>query len=128
MALEKGLEAEITRAIGAPMSAEAYGNAGFPVLGTPALIGLCEEAGIKAIASAIGPSEGSVGTKINVAHLAATPLGEEVHVRVRLVEVDGRRLVFELEARDAARPILTGEMERFVVDVSRFMAKALRKA
>ena len=48
MAIERGLEAEIKRVVGASMSAEAYGNTGFPVLGTPALIGLCEEAGIKA--------------------------------------------------------------------------------
>ena len=126
MAVEKGLEAEIKRVVGASMSAEAYGNAGFPVLGTPALIGLCEEAGIKAIASSIGPNEGSVGTKINVAHLAATPLGEEVRVRARLVEVDGRRLVFELDASDAVRPIAKGEMERFLVDIPRFLAKTVR--
>jgi len=126
MAPEKGLEAEIKRVVGASMSAEAYGNTGFPVLGTPALVGLCEEAGIKAVAPALGPNEGTVGTKINVAHLAATPVGEEVRVHARLTEVDGRRLVFELEATDAVRPIAKGEMERFLVDVPRFMAKAAR--
>ena len=128
MAVEKGLEAEITRVVGASMSAEAYGNTGFPVFGTPALIGLCEEAGVRAVASELGPNEGTVGTKINIEHLAATPLGEEVRVHALLVEVDGRRLVFELDASDAVRPILKGTMERFVVDVPRFMAKAARKA
>ena len=128
MALQAGLEAEINRVVGASMSAEAYGNTGFPVFGTPALIGLCEEAGIRAVASALGPNEGTVGTKITIEHLAATPLGEEVRVHARLVEVDGRRLVFELDASDTARPILKGQMERFLVDVPRFMAKVARKA
>jgi len=82
MAVVKGLEAEIKRVVRAPMSAEAYGNAGFPVLGTPALIGL--------------------------------------------LEIDGRRLVFELDASDAVRPIAKGEMERFLVDIPRFLAKTVR--
>jgi fluoroacetyl-CoA thioesterase len=126
MAVEKGLEAEIKRVVGASMSAEAYGNAGFPVLGTPALIGLLEEAGIKAVAPGLAPNEGTVGTRIDIAHLAATPLGEEVRVHARLVEVDGRRLVFELDASDAVRPIAKGEMERFLVDIPRFLAKTVR--
>jgi predicted thioesterase len=126
MAVEKGLEAEIKRVVREAMSAEAYGNTGFPVLGTPALIGLLEEAGIKAVAPGLGPNEGTVGTRINIAHLAATPLGEEVRVHARLVEIDGRRLVFELDASDAVRPIATGEMERFLVDIPRFLAKTVR--
>jgi fluoroacetyl-CoA thioesterase len=126
MTVEKGLEAEIKRVVGAPMSAEAYGNTGFPVLGTPALIGLLEEAGIKAVTPGLGPNEGTVGTRINIAHLAATPLGEEVRVHARVIEVDGRRLVFELDASDAVRPIAKGEMERFLVDIPRFLAKTVR--
>jgi len=126
LALEKGLQAEVTRVVGATMSAEAFGNAGFSVLGTPALIGLLEEAGIKAVAPRLAPNEGTVGTKITVAHLAATPLGEEVRAHARLTEVAGRRLVFELEASDAVRPIAKGQMERFVVDIPRFLAKTVR--
>ena len=123
MELQAGLVGEIRRVVSESTSAERYGNTGFPVLGTPALVGLFEEAGMAAIAGALAPNEGSVGTRVNVRHLAATPMGEEVRVTAKLVTVDGRRLVFALEAADAVRPIADGEMERFVVDVSRFIAK-----
>lgn len=123
MELQAGLVGEIRRVVSESTSAERYGNKGFPVLGTPALVGLFEEAGMAAIAGALAPNEGSVGTRVNVRHLAATPMGEEVRVTARLVTVEGRRLVFALEASDAVRSIADGEMERFVVDVPRFLAK-----
>lgn len=124
MELEPGLVGEIRRLVTESTSAERYGNAGFAVLGTPALVGLFEEAGMSALAGALAPGQGTVGTRVNVRHLAATPIGEEVRATARLVTVDGRRLVFALEAADAVRPIADGEMERFVVDVARFLSKA----
>jgi len=124
MELQAGLVGEIRRVVSESTSAERYGNKGFPVRGTPALVGLFEEAGMAAIAGALAPNEGSVGTRVNVRHLAATPMGEEVRVTAKLVTVEGRRLVFALEAADAVRSIADGEMERFVVDVARFLAKA----
>ena len=77
-----------------------------------------------AVAGALGPNEGTVGTRVSVTHLAPTPLGEEVRATATLVTVDGRRLVFALKAADAVRTIAEGEMERVVVDVARFMGKA----
>lgn len=124
MELRPGLVGEIHRLVSESTSAERFGNAGFPVLGTPALVGLFEEAGMAAVAAALGPNEGTVGTRVSIRHLAATPIGEEVRATATLVTVDGRRLVFALEAADAVRPIADGEMERFVVDVGRFLAKA----
>lgn len=124
MELRPGLVGEIRRIVSDANSAERYGNAGFPVLGTPALVGLFEEAGMAAVAGALAPNEGTVGTRVSVRHLAATPLGEEVRATAKLVTVDGRRLVFALEASDAVRPIAEGEMERFVVDVARFLTRA----
>lgn len=124
MELQPGLLGEIRRLVSESTSAERYGNSGFAVLGTPALVGLFEEAGMAAVAGALAPTEGTVGTRVNIRHLAATPMGEEVRATARLVTVDGRRLVFALEATDAVRPIADGEMERFVVDVARFLSKA----
>ena len=124
MELQPGLVGDIRRMVSESNSAERYGNSGFPVLGTPALVGLFEEAGMAAVAGALAPNEGTVGTRVSIRHLAATPIGEEVRATARLTAVDGRRLIFALEASDAVRPIADGEMERFVVDVPRFLAKA----
>jgi len=124
MELQPGLLGEIRRLVSESTSAERYGNSGFAVLGTPALVGLFEEAGMAAVAGALAPTEGTVGTRVNIRHLAATPIGEEVRATARLVTVDRRRLVFALEATDAVRPIADGEMERFVVDIARFLSKA----
>ena len=124
---QTGLQAELRRVVSPSMTAEAYANPGFAVLGTPALVGLFEEAGMRAIANAIAPNEGSVGTRISDSHVAPTPLGEEVRVRARLSQVEGRRLVFALDASDPTRQIATREMERFIVDVSRFMTKAIER-
>jgi predicted thioesterase len=121
MALEAGLVGEVRRIVDGS-------NTGFPVLGTPAIVGMFEEAGMAAIAGALGPSDGTVGTHLDVKHLAPTPLGEEVRATATLVTVDGRRLVFALKATDAVRTIAEGEMERFVVDVARFVSKALTRA
>jgi fluoroacetyl-CoA thioesterase len=74
------------------------------------------------------PEEQSVGTHIDVSHEAATPPGFEVTVRVLLTEVDGRRLVFEVEADDGADVISRGRHERVVIDRARFAERVARKA
>jgi fluoroacetyl-CoA thioesterase len=121
--VEAGLTGEVRRVVTEEMSAERFGNPGFPVLGTPALVGLLEAAGIAAIAGSLAADEGSVGTNIAVRHLAATPIGGEVRATAKLITLDGRRLVFSVEASDATQAIAQGEMERFVVNVPRFLAK-----
>ena len=64
-----------------------------------------------------------MGTHINVSHLAATPPGLKVTATVKLVEVDGRRLVFDVEARDEIDLITRGTHERFVIDKEKFVSK-----
>ena len=91
------------------------------VFATGFMVGFLEWACIKALNPHIdGPKEQTVGTHINVSHCAATPPGMEVTAKVRLVEVDGRRLRFEVEAHDGADLIAKGDHERFVIDRERF--------
>lgn len=68
-----------------------------------------------------------MGTHINVSHIAATPPPMELTAPVKLVEVDGRRLVFEVEVRDALELISTGTHERFVINKNKFDEKVSRK-
>lgn len=92
------------------------------VFATGFLVGLIEWACIKAVE----PYQ-TVGTHIDVSHAAPTPPGLEVRVDVTLVRVDGRRLLFEVEAHDGLELISKGGHERFIIDRARFEEKAHRK-
>jgi predicted thioesterase len=122
-----GMSAEVRRTVGPGMIAEDYGNDGVRVLATPALIALIEEAGAAAIASGLAPDERSLGTHLDVKHLAATPAGMEVVARATVVGVEGRRVYYHVEAFDAHDKIGEGRMERFVVDLPRFQQRIERK-
>ena len=98
------------------------------VFSTGFMIGLIEWACIKATNPHIDwPEEQSVGTHVNVSHTAATPPGFEVTVKVKLLEVEGRRLLFEVEAHDGVDQISKGTHERFVINRSKFAKKLQQK-
>ena len=99
------------------------------VFATGFMVGFIEWACIQAVNPHLDwPREQTVGTHVDVSHDAATPPGLEVRACVRLVEVDGRRLVFEVEASDGVDVISRGRHERFVVDAGKFAHKAKQKA
>jgi len=99
------------------------------VFATGFLVGFIEWACIQAVRAHLDwPREQSVGTHVNISHLAATPPGLEVVARVQLVEVDGRRLVFEVEASDGVDVIARGTHERFVINAEKFAHKANQKS
>ena len=99
------------------------------VFATGFMVGFLEWACIKAVKPHLDwPSEQTVGTHIDVSHLAATPPGLEVTAKVKLVEVDGRRLVFEVEAHDGVDLISRGKHERFIINKEKFDAKMKQKA
>lgn len=98
------------------------------VFATGFLVGFLEWACIRCINPHIDwPNEQTVGTRINVTHQAATPPGFEVTASVELIEVDGRKLVFQVEARDSIEVISTGLHERFVINRDKFDAKVVEK-
>ena len=99
------------------------------VFATGFLIGLIEWACIKAINPHIDwPNEQTVGSHVNLSHSAATPPGLEVRAKVKLIEVDGRRLLFEVEASDGVDIICRGTHERFVINAAKFNEKVGMKA
>lgn len=98
------------------------------VLATGFMVGFLEWACIDAIKPHLDwPDEQSLGTHINVSHIAATPPGLLLTARVKLIEVNGRRLTFEVEADDGMDIIAKGTHERFVIDRDRFNQKVRNK-
>ncbi|MHB1331816.1 MAG: thioesterase family protein [Sulfuriferula sp.] len=98
------------------------------VFATGFLVGFLEWACIKAINPHIDwPNEQTVGTHIDVSHEAATPPGLEVTATVKLITVEGRKLVFAVEAHDGVDLISKGQHERFVINRERFIAKLSEK-
>ena len=98
------------------------------VFATGYLVGLLEWSCIKAINPHIEwPLEQTLGTRINVSHEAATPPGLEVTASVELIKVDGRKLVFSVEAHDGVDLISRGEHERFIINKEMFDAKMIEK-
>jgi len=99
------------------------------VLATGYMVGLIEWACIQAVNPHIDwPNEQTVGISINVNHTAATPPGLEVCARVRLIEVDGKRLVFETELDDGVDVISKGTHERFIINAEKFNHKIKQKS
>jgi fluoroacetyl-CoA thioesterase len=99
------------------------------VLATGYLVGLVEWACILALNPHLDwPREQTVGTHVDLSHSAATPPGMSVTIQVKLVAVDGRKLSFEVMARDERDVISTGRHERFVIDADRFTSRVAQKA
>ena len=128
MGIEPGLVNEIKITVTADMTAEAANVAGMaPVLATPKLISYLERTAHLAVFPLLPEGQSTVGTLVNIRHLAATPVGMEVRFRVELVEVDRRRLRFKVEAWDAVEKISEGEHERFIIDMGRFLGNLEKK-
>jgi fluoroacetyl-CoA thioesterase len=86
------------------------------VLSTPDMIRLIEQTAIEAVAAALAPGQATVGTRVDVAHLAATPVGMTVTITVELTEIDRRRLAFRVAVRDELDEAGRGTHERFIID------------
>ena len=128
MSPEPGATAEVTLTVGADVTAHAMGNHGVHVLATPFLVGLLENAGAAVLRPLIPAGGGSVGTMVEMRHLAATPAGMTVRAKATLLETDGKRFLFEVEAWDDKEKVAQGRHERYLVgDMAKFMNRAMRK-
>lgn len=125
--LTPGLSAEIERTVSEADTAARWGSGLVPVYSTPALVGLMESAAVQALAGQLAEGQTTVGGRIDVHHLAPTPVGMKVWARASLVEVQGRQLTFHIEARDEVETIGQAIHERFIVDEARFMGRVQSK-
>jgi len=125
--LTSGLTGKTEMVVTEADTADRWGSGLVPVLGTPALVGLMEGAAVQALAGHLPPGQTSVGGRIDVRHLAPTPVGMRVCARAELLMVEGRRLTFHIEAWDEIEQIGEATHERFIVDEGRFVARAKAK-
>ena len=128
MDVKPGATAEVEMTVTPDRSADAMGNKGVMVLATPFLIGLLENAAIAVIQQAVPPGAGTVGTMVEMRHLAATPVGMKVRAKATLLETDGNRFLFQVEAHDEVEKVAEAKHERFLVpNLENFLARAMAK-
>ncbi len=126
--LEIGIKHAKSEIVNENNTAAALGSGLLPVYATPAMIALLEGTCAEAVVPQLEDGTTTVGTKLDVEHISATPLGMEVKCECELIEVDRRRLVFSVEIFDKAGLIGRGKHERFIVTADKFMAKTNAKA
>lgn len=108
-------------------SAKIMGSGTLDVFATPAMTALMEKTAWQSIAPYLQEGQGSVGTRLDITHDAATPLGMTVTCSSELIRIDGRRLVFEVTASDDKEIIGRGIHERFIIDNDKFLTKTAAK-
>lgn len=122
--MEKGMRFELEKVVSQEMTAVAMGSGTLRVLATPAMIALIEEAAWRCVSNELDEGSSTVGTLLNVEHLAPTPVGMKVKAEATLTEVDGRRLAFDVCVTDEKGLIGRGKHERFIVFSEKFQKKA----
>ncbi|MBR1767029.1 MAG: thioesterase family protein [Bacteroidales bacterium] len=125
--IQTGTKGHKEQVVTPAMSAARVGSGLVDVFATPMLVTLVEQTCYESVLPYLDEGQGTVGTLVNISHTSATPIGKRVWCDSELVEVDRRRLVFDVKAYDEAGLIGEGTHERFVVDTEKFMAKISAK-
>jgi predicted thioesterase len=127
--LAPGMSAEISLTVTSALTADSLGNPGVLVYATPYVVTLLENASSAVLKPHLPSGGGSVGTMVEMKHLAATPVGMVVRARATILETDGKRVLFAVEAWDEVEKIAEGRHERFIVpNLARFLERAMAKS
>lgn len=121
--LEKGLTAVSRTTVTPQNTAAAMGSGDMPVFATPAMVALMENAAMLAVAPGLPEGAATVGAEMNVSHIKPSGLGAEIVASAVVTAVEGRKITFNVGARDAEGMIGEGTHVRFIVDRERFLAK-----
>lgn len=127
MSVSVGMKGRCEAVVDDGLTAQAAGSGTLPVFATPWMCALMEKAAWTAVAPGLSEGESTVGTKLNISHLSATPVGLKVWAESQVTLVDGKRIEFSVSAYDEKGLIGSGTHERFVVTDQRFLAKAQGK-
>lgn len=120
--IEPGLTGTATLVVGSDDTAIAAGSGDVPVLSTPRLVALCEEATVAATAALLPPDVTTVGVRVELDHVRANGIGASVTAQASVVEVDGRSITFTVSASDGLREVARGTVIRAAIDRARFLA------
>jgi len=126
--LHIGLKGRAELVVGEQHTAPKVGSGRVHVLATPVMINLIEAAALAAVEHLLPPGQQSLGTRLDVSHFAATPVGMRVSAEAELIGIDGRLLTFRVAAADAIEPIGEGTHQRVVVTLDRFDQRVQKKA
>jgi len=126
--IEPGLTGHAEMVVGTNDTAPRVGSGRVAVLATPTMINLIEEAALAAVEHLLPAGKQSLGTHIDISHVAATPVGMMVKAEAELIEVNGRKLLFAVRARDEMDLIGEGRHERVIVTAASFQARINEKA
>lgn len=126
--VQPGLKGETEILVGTRDTAPHVGSGKVKVLATPVMVNLMEEAALNAVEGLLPPGHQTVGTRLDITHTAATPVGMRVTATAELIKVDGRKLTFHVSARDEKEVIGEGTHERIIINVARFDQRAQEKA
>ncbi len=119
-----GVSATIQLTVGDADTAIAFRSGEVPVLATPRIVALVEEATVAAVHPTLEPGTSTVGVRVQIEHISPTPVGGQVTAEANLEKIEGRRLVFHVSARDERGLVAAGKVTRVLVDVERFLDKA----
>lgn len=125
--VKKGIKGHGEIVVTSALSAEKMGSGVMDVFATPAMLALMENTAYKSVLPYLNEGCGTVGTKVDIEHIAASPVGMKVECDTELIEVDGRRLVFKVEASDEKGLIGKGTHERFIIESEKFREKTYNK-
>ena len=125
--LKVGMRNEAVDTVTESNTAIAYGSGSIAVYATPAMVGLMEKAALSGVDCLLPQGQATVGISLNAKHLAATPVGMDVRACAELTEVDGRRLVFKIEAFDSKEKIGECIHERFIISIDSFLQRTAKK-
>ncbi len=126
-ALSPGLKAEVRRKVTPEITARHLGSGNVEVLATPAMIALMEQAAVQAVDPLLPPGLRTVGVAVDVKHIAPTPVDMEVRATAELLEIDGRKLLFKVEAYDEKEKVGEGFHRRVIIDLEQFAARISSK-
>ena len=127
MPVSVGMKGRAEAVVTQDNAAVTAGSGTLPVFATPWMCALMEKAAWTAVAPGLSEGESTVGTKLSISHVSATPVGMKVWAESEVTLVDGKRIEFTVNAYDEKGLIGSGTHERFVVTDQRFLAKAARK-
>ena len=127
MMLNEGIKGRVDKEVKKEALASSMGSGLLPVFATPAMVTLMEETAWRSVEPYMEEGCGTVGTALDIKHLAATPEAMKVWCESELIKVDGRRLVFDVKVYDECGIIGEGTHERFIINNEKFAAKAAAK-
>ena len=121
------MQASLEEVVTPNNTADQIGKGGLPVYSTPALVALVEKLCLEFLGPHLNKDEATVGTKLEVAHNAATPIGMKIKIVATLKVIEGRKLSLEIRAYDETGEVAVIQHERYIVNSTKFMEKALKK-